>query len=61
MAKKRKPYGYLMRNGHSINIVLHSCARPTASAFEVSVCFTFLQCFFVVYLMTLSVGRQQKE
>jgi hypothetical protein len=48
-------------NHHDIYIVLHQYAMPSAAAFQVSVRFSFLQCFCVVYLMTLTAGQQQEE
>jgi hypothetical protein len=50
-----------MMNHHSIYIALQQYAMPAAAAFHVSVRFSLLQYFFVVYLMTLTDGRQQKE
>ena len=61
VAKKIKSYGYLMMNHDSINSDRHQYARAAAAPFQVSSRFSYLQCFFVVYLLKLSVDRQQKK
>jgi hypothetical protein len=61
VAKKIKPNAYLMMNHHSIYIALQQYAMPAAAAFHISVCFSFMQYFCVVYLTTLTEGPQQKE